>query len=114
MGLQLNASNPLFQLVEHLSNNLRKPLAKVFQPHYIVTQTKGMNNWLKVQLADRLGIVANSQFFKPNDIVNHLYHLLEGPRDQVLSVDSLQWLLYGLLDDASFKKRFPFIAKYYD
>ena len=114
MGLQLNASNSLFQLVEHLSNNLRKPLANVFQPHYIVTQTKGMNNWLKVQLADRLGIVANSQFFKPNDIVNHLYHLLEGPRDQVLSVDSLQWLLYGLLDDASFKKRFPFIAKYYD
>lgn len=114
MSLQLNASNSLLQLVEHLSHNLRKPLTDVFQPHYIITQTKGMNNWLKVQLSDRLGIVANCQFFKPNDIVNHLYYLLDGPRDHILSVDSLQWLLYGLLDETNFKKRFPFISKYYD
>ncbi|TCK85112.1 exodeoxyribonuclease V subunit gamma [Albibacterium bauzanense] len=114
MGLQLNVSNSLFRLVEQLANNLQKPLPTVFQPHFIVTQTLGMNNWLKIQIAEKLGITANCQFLKPNDIINHVYFLLDGPQEQILSVDNLQWLIYGLLDEYAFKGRFPFIAQYYN
>lgn len=113
MGLQLNVSNSLFTLVEQLANNLQKPLPTVFQPHYIVTQTLGMNNWLKIQIAEKLGITANCQFLKPNDIINHVYFLLDGPQEQILSVDNLQWLIFGLLDEHAFKGRFPYIAQYY-
>src|SRR5690554_3102195 len=114
MSLQLNVSNSLFKLVDQLSNNLRKPLLTVFQPQFIVTQTLGMNNWLKIQLAEKLGITANCQFLKPNDIINHVYFLLGGPQERILSVDNLQWLIFGLLDDQTFKTRFPFISQYYN
>src|SRR5690606_17927670 len=84
------------------------------QPHFIVTQTMGMNNWLKIQIADHLGITANCQFLKPNDIINQVYFLLDGPRENMLSADSLQWLLFGLLNDTGFKIRYPLIAQYYE
>lgn len=113
MSLQLNVSNSLFKLVEQLANNLQKPLPTVFHPHFIVTQTLGMNNWLKIQLAEKLGITANCQFLKPNDIINQVYFLLDGPQERILSVDNLQWLIFGLLDDQTFKARFPFISQYY-
>ena len=114
MGLQLNVSNSLYQLVEYLAFNLKKPLPGIFQPHFIVTQTLGMNNWLKVQIADRLDIAANCQFLKPNDIINQVYFLLDGPREQVLTTDNLQWIIFGLLEDQSFKRRYPMIAQYYE
>jgi len=114
MSLQLNVSNSLFKLVEQLAYSLQKPLPTVFQPHYIITQTMGMNNWLKVQIAEKLGITANCQFLKPNDIINQVYFLLDGPQEQVLSVDNLQWLIFGLLDERAFKSRFPHISQYYN
>jgi len=114
MGLQLNVSNSLFELVEHLTFNLQKSTTSVFQPHFIVTQTMGMNNWLKIQIADRLGIAANCQFLKPNDIITQVYFLLDGPQDYVLSINNLQWLLYGLLDEQVFKKSYPLVAQYYE
>src|SRR5690554_4758994 len=114
MSLQLNVSNSLFKLVEQLANNLKKPLPTVFQPHYIVTQTLGMNNWLKIQIAEKLGVTANCQFLKPNDIINQVYFILDGPQEQVLSVNNLQWLIFGLLDEPVFKGRFSYIAQYYN
>lgn len=114
MGLQLNVSNSLFKLVDRLANNLLKPLPTVFQPHFIVTQTLGMNNWLKVEIAEKLGITANCQFLKPNDIINKVYFLLDGPQEQVLSSDNLQWLIFGLLNESSFKNRYPYISQYYN
>jgi exodeoxyribonuclease V gamma subunit len=114
MSLQLNVSNSLFKLVDQLSNNLKKPLLTVFQPQFIVTQTLGMNNWLKIQLAEKLGITANCQFLKPNDIINQVYFLLDGPQEQILSADNLQWLIFGLLNDPTFKNRYPHISQYYN
>src|SRR5690606_8540550 len=63
--------------------------------------------------ADQLGIAANCRFFKPNDLINYIYYLVNGPREQLLSSDNLQWLLFGLLDEPAFKKRFATVAQYY-
>ena len=114
MSLQLNVSNSLEDLSGQLAAALSAQEGNVFQKQYLVTQTDGMNNWLTIQLAARLGISANTRFVKPNDIVNQLYFWLGGDSNKVMGADHLQWLIYNLLNDSLFKKRYPFIASYYD
>ncbi len=113
MSLQLNVSNSLHELAQQLANRLKEPAIGVFQPHFLVTQTDGMNNWLTIRMADQLGISANCRFLKPNDMVNQLYYWLGGETQQVLGADHLQWLVYNLLATADFADRYPLIANYY-
>ena len=69
MAFKLQVSNSLKILADKLCSDLKVPNQSVFQPNYIVTQTEGMNNWLKLQIADTIGIAANCNFLKPNDIL---------------------------------------------
>src|SRR6266702_2999106 len=99
MALYLKVSNSLESLAAGLSGELRQSGNGVFDPHYIVTQTEGMNNWLKLQIADHLGIAANCRFLKPNELIHQVYYMLGGPLDEMLSVQNLSWLLYKLLGE---------------
>ena len=97
MSLQINGSNSLEQLAIQLSKDLQRQGNHVFQPQYIVTQTQGMNNWLKIKIAGNLGIVANCKFLKPNDLVNEIYYKLGAINKQALSPEILQWVLFTIL-----------------
>ena len=85
----------------------------VFRPIYIVTQTEGMNNWLKQQIAEHLGIAANIQFVKPNQLIHKVYQIIGGQYTETLATHDLNWLLFKALDDESFKVRFKNIESYY-
>ncbi|MEI6950135.1 exodeoxyribonuclease V subunit gamma [Paraflavisolibacter sp. H34] len=111
--LQLNVSNSLEQLALTLERSLRRQQPPVFQPHYVVTQTDGMNNWLKIFIASRSGIAANIQFLRPNDIIHKVYFLLGGEFSDTLSAHNLSWLLFTLLEEEAFKSKFPSVAAYY-
>jgi len=113
MPLYFNASSALDVLSKKLCSHLNKPGKSVFAPHYIVTQTEGMNNWLKLRLAEELGIAANCHFLTPSDIVYRIYFLLGGKEENVLSANNLCWLLYKILGNKNFESRFPLIAAYY-
>jgi exodeoxyribonuclease V gamma subunit len=113
MGLSLKISNSLESLAAGLAESLSTTRGKVFEPNYIVTQTEGMNKWLKLQLASRLGISANHRFIKPNDFIRQLYFLLNGPFTGTLSRETLNWLLFRLLEEDEFIRKFPDIAEYY-
>ncbi len=113
MSLQINGSNSLEQLAVQLSKELHSQQNHVFQPQYIVTQTQGMNNWLKIKIADNLGIVANCRFLKPNDLVNEIYYKLGSQNKQALSAGILQWVLFTLLSGKGFQDEFRKIANYY-
>ncbi|KAA8485350.1 DNA helicase/exodeoxyribonuclease V gamma subunit [Arcticibacter tournemirensis] len=113
MALYLQVSNSLSQLAKKLCSDLQAQGNQVFQPYYIVTQTEGMNNWLKLQLADSMGIAANYRFLRPNDIVFKIYQLLGGRYSQSLSPENLSWVFYKLLNDKEFKERFGNIAAYF-
>jgi exodeoxyribonuclease V gamma subunit len=78
-----------------------------------VTQTAGMNNWLKMQIASHLGIAANCRFLKPNDLIHQLYYLLGGRYTEILSTQNLTWLLFKLLGESDFTDKFPEVASYY-
>ncbi|HEX8462092.1 MAG TPA: exodeoxyribonuclease V subunit gamma, partial [Segetibacter sp.] len=114
MSLKLNVSNSLSQLATRLSKDLQLQQGNVFQPQYIVTQTEGMNNWLKLQIATNNGIAANCVFLTPNDVILRAYFFLGGKHPNMLSPQNLTWLLYKILGEQIFLRRFPAIAAYYN
>ncbi len=85
----------------------------VFQPQFIVTQTEGMNNWLKLQIAANNDITANCLFVSPNEIIQKVYYFLEGKSTGMLSAQNLTWLLYTILGEKDFIRRFENVASYY-
>ena len=99
MALHLNISNSLKSLADRLCNDLRERPGTVFQPQYIVTQTEGMNVWLKFQIAEKNGIAANTLFLSPNDIIQKIYYFLGGQRASSLTPRHLKWILYALLGE---------------
>ncbi|HTN38174.1 MAG TPA: exodeoxyribonuclease V subunit gamma [Arachidicoccus sp.] len=113
MAFQLNASNSLNQLAAALCRDLNQATTGVFQPYFIITQTEGMNNWLNIQLANRIGVAAGFRFLKPNDLVYRIYYLLGGKSSKTLSVENLSWLFFQLLGTTAFKEKFKEIAAYY-
>jgi exodeoxyribonuclease V gamma subunit len=114
MSLELKVSNSLESLVNDLARQLRGVSGNVFLPQYIVTQTEGMNIWLKQQLALQLGIVANVDFKKPNDLIFKVYQLLGGVYKNTLSRESLVWFLYELMGQRDFISRYPRQAAYFN
>ncbi len=113
MALYLNVSNDLLQLAETLSADLRNERLQVFQPHYVVTQTDGMNNWVKLQIANHNKIAANCVFTKPNDLINSIYFLLGGRFPHTLTTSNLTWLIYHILGEKYFNDQYRHIANYY-
>ena len=78
-SLKLYISNELEILAEKLAEALSKPLAAPLQKEIILVQSKGMERWLRQELAARTGICANTRFPFPNTAIRELY-LLEGNR----------------------------------
>lgn len=110
----LQVSNSLNQLADKLSAEINAQKHSVFQPVYIITQTEGMNSWLKLRIAQHIGIAANIQFLKPNDLINQIYFILGGSFTKSLSSDDLNWLLYKVLGEKEFIENFPRISDYYN
>lgn len=113
MAIKLQVSNSLNELSKAMFIDIRERNIGVFQLNYLVTQTDGMNSWLKLQMASALGIAANYRFLKPNDLINEVYNILGGDYLQPLSAESQSWLLFKLLAEREFMQRFPAIAEYY-
>lgn len=113
MALRLQVSNSLSILATCFCKDLKQQNTSVFKPYYLVTQTEGMNNWLRLQLAENLGIAANYKFLKPNDLVNQIYAALGGEFQQSLSSENLSWLIFKILGEKDFIKDFEDISSYY-
>lgn len=114
MGLFLKVSNSIHSLAQELSAAAILNQSDAFSTLYIATQTKGMNNWLKLELANNIGVLANYKFIKPNDIISKIYSLFNGERKQLLNKEHLNWILYTALNDSEFKTNFSSVANYYN
>jgi len=54
----------------------RDPLEQVFMPDMVMVQSQGMAQWLQIELANDLGIVANVDFLFPSQFIWQLYQTL--------------------------------------
>ena len=61
MALSIFSSNDVLSLKNTIGARIKKQVLTMdpFKPVYIVTQTEGMNVWLKTKLAEQLDITAN-------------------------------------------------------
>jgi len=114
MAIFLNVSNDLTVLSGKLTDALRNRKADVFQPQWLVTQTEGMNAWLKQRIATGLGIAANIHFCKPTDIISRLHLMLIGPGKTLMEKETMRWHIYSILAEEGFRNAHPEIAAYYE
>ncbi len=113
MAFVLNVSNSLDELAAQLCIDMQQQKFTVFQPITVVTQTEGMNNWLKLKIAGNLGIAANINFVRPNELINNIYKILGEKFEPTLDRETITWHLYTELGSEIFAEKFPLIAAYF-
>lgn len=101
MPLKIYTSNRMENLVAALAATLAEPLASPFTPELIVVQSKGMQRWLAMELAKKLGIWANCKYPFPNKMVWQLFcsTLPDPPDISSFSPEVMTWKIMGLLPD---------------
>jgi exodeoxyribonuclease V gamma subunit len=103
-------SNRAERLVDALAELVSEPLPDVFLRETIVVQGKGMERWLSMELARRLGVWANPAFPFPRTLLNDVSRRLLGEEAladaAAFEPESLLWtiarLLPALVEQAAF------------
>ena len=113
MSIYLNVSNSLQLLSLRLAKDLKTNCKGPFVKQWVVTQTEGMNSWLKQTIAKENKIAANINFCKPNDIIAEIYRSGLSTGKQIINTETIRWAIYEILDLPAFKSKFEDIASYY-
>jgi len=118
MSLKIYTSNRMERLVEGLEQVVRAPRPAPFTPfskEIIVVQSKGMQRWLSMQLASRIGVWANCEFPFPNKIVENQFAAVipDCPAEiPFFRPEVMSWRLMGLLQEAIGRPGFQEITGY--
>src|SRR5512137_2928481 len=115
-GLKLFTSNRLEALAGELSEILRRPLASPTVPEIILVQSRGMERWLSLEMARRLGICANIRFPFPNHFVEELFSavLPDRPGSPAFDPEVLAWRVMRLLPRCLGGEEFRSLKAYLD
>ncbi|MGH8581213.1 MAG: exodeoxyribonuclease V subunit gamma [Gammaproteobacteria bacterium] len=103
--LYLYQSNRLEHLAEALAEVLAEPLPPPLQAETVVVQNQAVAAWLKLQIAERLGVCANVRFPLPGRFLWELFRsgLDDLPEPNAFDPETLAWRIFGRLaelDDA--------------
>ena len=113
MPIHLNVSNDISVLAARLTARVGGQHRDPFQSEWVVTQTAGMNDWLKQRFATDLGIAANIRFCTPDDVVSQVRYWLQPAGKQPLDREIVRWSLFGLLGTADFQTAYPEKSAYF-
>jgi exodeoxyribonuclease V gamma subunit len=116
MPLTIYTSNRMENLVEALAGVVAEPLASAFTPELIVVQSKGMQRWLAMELAGKLGIWANCDYPFPNKMVWQLFRrtLPSIPDTSFFTPEVMTWKIMGLLPGFLDRGEFAPLRHYLD
>ena len=114
MTLRLFTSNRLEILADALAEVLSKPLASVLDEELIVVQSRGMERWVSMQLAQRHGICANYIFPFPNAFVHDIFQKIIPDLPERSSFDPkiMTWRIMKLLPSCIRKPGFESLSAY--
>ncbi|WP_343844537.1 exodeoxyribonuclease V subunit gamma [Bowmanella denitrificans] len=102
------------QLCQYLAED-QGDIEQLFEPQPIWVQSPGMAQWLKLQVAESLGIAANLTFPLPSSFIwNQLYLRLlpELPQESAFSKDNMCWKLMAILPSLCDDPNFSAVASY--
>jgi exodeoxyribonuclease V gamma subunit len=114
-GLKLYTGNRLEDLARKLAEVLSTPLSSPLDTEVIVVQSKGMERWVRMQLARYHGICANVQFPFPNAIVREFFCKVFAycsPEDAYYDPPIMTWKIMGLVQSCIKKPGFESIRFY--
>jgi exodeoxyribonuclease V gamma subunit len=111
---RLYHSNDLDVLKELLVHQMREGDSDPFIPEQILVQSQGMAHWLKLQIAESLGIAANIEFPLPSSFVWKVYNSVKPdlPERSHFEKESMTWKLMRLLPTLLDEELFAPIAHY--
>jgi exodeoxyribonuclease V gamma subunit len=97
--LMLHQSNRLERLADDLAEVLRTPLKPALASEVVAVQSNGMARWLRMRLADRLGVAANIRFPLPSTLIWQLFGrvLPDVPDRSAYEREVLVWRLMEML-----------------
>lgn len=95
--MQYYFSDNLKELSEQLVKDIREKEKSVFQTSYIITQTAGMDTWLKQELTKQLGIFCNFKFMGLKQYLEVVIELLLGKRESYSQHNIMAWNLFSIL-----------------
>lgn len=103
MTLTVHHSHRAELLAERLADLLAQPTASIFAPDAVVVHSRGLERWLAMQLASRLGICANVRFPFPDQLVSEVLAAALGPQidPSAFGGDGLVWAIRAGLDELS-------------
>lgn len=113
-GLYLYMSNRLETLAGRLAETMRNASDDPLAAETVMVQSKGMEKWLSMRIADSLGVCANVEFPYPNALVWRAFRSLipDMPEDDPYCKELLAWRVYSLLPSCAGMKGFEAPAKY--
>jgi len=95
--LRIFTSNRLEKLADELARVLMEPPAPPFEREIIVVQSKGMERWISLQLAERHGVCANCAFHFPNAFIHEVFGTVLGENLQTPSVFDPQIMTWRIM-----------------
>jgi exodeoxyribonuclease V gamma subunit len=99
MALNLYTSNKIESLLPILADVLKQPRKSIFQEEIIVVQSRGMEQWLSLEIAKQLKINAFCQFPFPTAFFNRLLQADHSFKGDLIPFDPglLTWRIFALL-----------------
>jgi exodeoxyribonuclease V gamma subunit len=82
-------------------------------PEWICIQSRGMKQWISLELAKIRGISARLNFLFPGELIQHFLDQ-QHPDQPVLNVDALVWAVYAQLDSHPVSRSLSPLAAYFE
>jgi exodeoxyribonuclease V gamma subunit len=113
--INLYTSSTQDGLVEHLAQAIQTRAGQLFRPTFILTPGIAQDNWLKEQLANELGIVANLRLQRINRFLGWLEFLFsDHTQPAKFTNEQLVWVIFDWMGKPDFRQKFEELDKYYD
>ncbi len=107
-------------LISALSSELCKPCADPMvsdpmTPDWISIQSRGMKQWISIQLANKLGISANIKFLFPRQVIDIVLDSMvpKNIEAKQFNQDHLYWLAMKLIQSEKSNRSFSSIEDYF-
>ncbi len=113
-NIKLYTSNRLEILADRLASLAAEPLSSPFKPEVIVVQSKGMERWLSMKLAERLGIWSNCVYYFPNRIIMEIFKQVipEISEGRIFNTEIITWQIMKILPGCVSKPGFEDLNNY--
>jgi len=94
--LYIHTSNHLEELKKQYAEVVKTPLTEVFTTETVVVQNAGMARWLSMQMAETVGISANTNFLFPAEFMWKLLRLVSPdiPEHSQCAPDTLRFHIF--------------------